>query len=135
MADLEKKVEEFVRLKREMVALEEKLTDAHKALIETMVGLQLKTIADDEHNCTLTVVNGTRMTFLASALKTVLPARIWKNVRVDAIDSNKMKGYIAAGELTVEGLGDGVLVTITAPSIRMTEGKPATKKAAQKGGD
>ena len=128
MADLELKVEEYVYLKREMKALEEKLDAAHAALIVTMTALGLKTVASEEHNCTVTVVNGTRKKFIPEVLKSVLPARIWKNVRVDAVDSKKIEGYLAAGELTLESLGDGVALTVVAPSIRFTEGKPATKK-------
>lgn len=129
MADVVEVADRYIKAKLAANAAKEELDVVHAELLDVMAQLQLKTITSDEHNCTMTVANGTRRSFIPDVLKAVLPARIWKAVRIDAVDTKKLEGYLQAGEVTEESLGEGMVTTIVAPYIRFTQGKPAAKKS------
>lgn len=75
------------------------------------------------------VASNIRHTFVAEALKSVLPARIWKAVRIDAIDSKKLKAYMEAGEVTLESIRSGVEDVPIKAHLRLNFGAkvPTTK--------
>lgn len=69
-----------------------------------------------------------RLTFVPELIKALVTPRIWKAIRVDAIDVDKLKGYLAAGEVTHDSIQDGVKVTEVRSSLRVTW--PALKRAS-----
>jgi hypothetical protein len=66
------------------------------------------------------VKSSTRKTFIADKLRTLLPARIWKAVRIDAVDSKKLNAYIEAGEVSLDSITEGVQMMPVKSSLRVT---------------
>lgn len=77
-----------------------------------------------------------RKSWIVAALQKRLPARIWKAIRVDAIDTKKLGGFIEAGEVDPDQYTDCFDIIPVKASVRVTwaASKPMTNvpKATRK---
>lgn len=69
----------------------------------------------------ITHVMGTaRFTFDPVRIKALVTPRIWKIIRIDAIDVTKLKGLLASGEVSHDSIRDGVKAVPVRSSLRVT---------------
>jgi hypothetical protein len=61
-----------------------------------------------------------RRTYVAEKLAKLLTPRIWRAVRIDAIDKKKLDAFIAAGEVDITKIADGIEETPVRSSLRVT---------------
>ena len=69
----------------------------------------------------ITHVAGTaRCSFDPVRIKELVTPRIWKIVRIDAVDATKLKGLLASGEVSHDSIRDGVKTVQVRSSLRVT---------------
>lgn len=109
------------RLVRAMLAVEEaeKALQAEKDAFMVLVPEGQKYVTKDGDSISH-VKSSERDKYLPEVLKKLLTPRIWRAVRVDAVDSKKLRAFMDAGEVQRDRIADGIEIVPVRSSLRVT---------------
>lgn len=127
LTKIETAAQKYVRAKLMLAEAEELVESTRDDLMEILPPGEKYVTKDGE--TVAHVAGNIRHAFVADKLKSLLPARIWKAVRIDAIDAKKLKAYMEAGEVTLASIRDGVEDVPIKAHLRLNFGAkvPTTK--------
>lgn len=130
----DKKIEpiaqKYIRAKL-MVEEAEQLLEATKESLMALIPEGTSYVTKDGESIAH-VKSSTRRKYVAEKLSKLLPARIWRAVRIDAIDTKKLAAFIDAGEVDIAKIAEGIEEVPVRSSLRVTwpSVKPTTKRSA-----
>lgn len=118
---VEKLARQLVLARRLAAESEATAKEIQEKLLPLLTGPQLFVDMGDGDMAQLTLVSPVRVTWVANAVKKVLPARLWSRVKVEGVDRTILEAMIASGELAGYDLSAAKEVANVRPYLKLTE--------------
>lgn len=115
---IEPVAQKYIRAKL-MVEEAEQLLDLAKEDLMKLIPHGEKYVTKDGETITH-VKPSIRQKYLPDVLKKMLTPRIWRAVRIDAVDVKKLEGFIDAGEVQRDKILEAIEETPVRSSLRVT---------------